>query len=194
MILSSELIWLHLPRTGGTTTVEVFRRAIEALPERESSDWWIDDDSLRDKHDNLDIRQVRRGSLPPARRIAMNFRPLEEWLYSNWKWAVAMGLNVDVNRYKSGEFFSLRLGRWCPADWWLDYFGPLDDYHFIRTTHLATDLAEVMADVGLSFQGSVPKLNGLTASEKESVSQFRTEHSRDLNPKWVNCEFKLWPS
>ena len=193
MILSPQLIWLHLPRTGGTTTVEAFRRAIADLPESESCKWWIDDDRLRDKHDNLDIRHVRLGAPPLAQKIAMNFRPLDEWLHSNWKWAVASGLNVDVNRYKNGEFFSLRVGKWLPADWWLDYFGVTDDFHLIRTTDLGVDLQGVMTKSGLTLQAPLPHLNGLGSSELEDAAPFRTECAQSLNPKWTHYQCKLWP-
>lgn len=196
MILSPRLIWLHLPRTGGTSTVQVFRDAVTNLPQAFQSEWSIDDDSLRAKHDNLAIRSMRLGLDPRATRMAMNFRPLDDWMLSNWKWARAQGLNVDRSRYQNGEFFSLRLGKWCRADWWLDYFDLTDSIQLIRLTHLEEDLSELMEWAGLKLpvEEVVPRLNGLSSSDGEQAQGFCSELAMERNPIWMKYQRKMWPS
>ena len=190
MVQTEAFVWLHLPRTGGTSTVAAMRQAKRALPRRERATWLVDDDKLRLKHDNLATRAVREGRMVEAERVAMNMRPLGDWLMSNHKWATHMGLHVPVERYREGEFFSFRLGRWCPADWWLGYFDVDKVTDFLRLDHLAEDLQAFLAEVhpqAATLQ--LPHLNDLGASRPAAPDVS----ARERNPLWSTLEARLWP-
>ena len=195
MIRFGNLVWLHLPRSGGTSTAAAFRALRNQLPEHEQGKWQIDDCQLGLKHDNLRIRELRIGKSIQPDVVTINIRPLSDWLYSNYKWAVAAGLQVPMERYQAGEFFSLRLGAWTPADWWLDYFGVTAETKFIRTTSLAADLDQILSPylpASVDLFSVVPHLNGLNGSSDFS-SGFATELAVTRNPRWASIESELFP-
>ena len=84
MVITPDFVWLHLPRTAGTSTTALMRDAQRKLPRAVRGTWSVDDDRLRDKHDNLRSREIRTGRTAWPDRVAMTFRPLEGWLLSNW--------------------------------------------------------------------------------------------------------------
>lgn len=196
MIRIGKFVWLHLPRTGGTSTAAAFRALRDQLPPQEKDHWQIDDCALRLKHDNLLMREMRVGQPIQPEVVAMNFRPLSDWLHSNYKWSIAAGLHVPMHRYQAGEFFSMRLGAWLPADWWLSYFGVNQDTHFIRTTAIAEDLGQTLAPhlpASLDFSSVVPHLNGLSPSSEFSLG-FSSDSATARNPHWTSIESRLFPS
>lgn len=190
MIQTDRFIWLHLPRTGGTTTRAAMHGVKKSLPRSLRSGWIIDDDGVRAKHDNLAIRAARLGAMPQAERIAMNFRPLGEWLTSNWKWTQANGLSLPIERYQDGEFFSLRVGAWCRADWWLSYFEIERVTDFIRLDHLDEDLRGFLTSIDPRI--SLPKVGQLNRLGP-SPSIQTSAAARAMNPKWSALEDRLWP-
>lgn len=135
MITHRNFLWFHLPRTGGTTTAAWLRAVNEAL----LLGALIDPDEQPKKHDNRLIRELRGTPGLSRRSVAMNMRSLPEWLFSNYKFARRKGLAVPLDRYLKGEYFSLRVGAWCPADWWLHYFGVEDITHFLWVDRLEAD-------------------------------------------------------
>lgn len=190
MVVTPEFVWLHLPRTAGTSTTELMRKAQWSLPRSRRSEWVVDDDGLRDKHDNLASREVRTGLAHLPDRVAMTFRPLEGWLLSNWKWATKHGLHVPKERYLEGEFFSMRTGQWCPADWWLEYFEVDRVTDWIRMDRLESDLNALLRQVEPSMPHiAMPHLNELGVTEP---AQLRPE-AYVMNPQWTALEARLWP-
>ena len=190
MVVTPEFVWLHLPRTAGTSTTELMRKAQRSLPRSRRADWVVDDDRLRDKHDNLASREIRTGTARWPARVAMTFRPLEGWLLSNWKWAAKHGLHVPKERYLEGEFFSMRTGRWCPADWWLEYFEVSHVTDWIRMDCLESDLNDLLQSVDPSLPRiALPHLNELGVTEP---AQLRPE-AYEANPQWTALEARLWP-
>ena len=191
MVVTPEFVWLHLPRTAGTSTTDLMRKAQRSLPRSRRVDWVVDDDRLRDKHDNLASRGIRTGSARWPARVAMTFRPLEGWLLSNWKWATKHGLHVPKERYLEGEFFSMRTGRWCPADWWLEYFEVNRVTDWIRMDCLESDLNDLLQSVDPSLPRiALPHLNELGVTEPMTL---RPE-AYEANPQWTALEARLWPN
>lgn len=191
MVVTPEFVWLHLPRTAGTSTTELMRKAQRSLPRSRRVDWVVDDDRLRDKHDNLASREIRTDSARWPARVAMTFRPLEGWLLSNWKWATKHGLHVPKERYLEGEFFSMRTGRWCPADWWLEYFEVNHVTDWIRMDCLESDLNDLLQSVDPSLPRiALPHLNELGVTEPMTL---RPE-AYEANPQWTALEARLWPN
>ena len=190
MVITPDFVWLHLPRTAGTSTTALMRQAKQCLPRSRQSEWIVDDDRLRDKHDNRLSREIRSGQVVWPARVAMTLRPLDGWLLSNWKWATRHGLQVSKERYLEGEFFSMRTGQYCPADWWLDYFEVDTVTDFIRMDCLERDLNDLIQSADSSIPHlTLPHLNELGVTEP---TLLRSE-AREANPKWTALETRLWP-
>lgn len=118
MIIAEHFLWLHLPKTGGTSVNRLFREL--ALPGVH-----VDDDATSMKHDSIALRESRGAWRAGDRRRFITARRLESWLLSDWQHKRChMNLpDLDFEPVRSGLFYSLRLGGvWVAADWWLHYF------------------------------------------------------------------------
>ena len=108
-----------------------------------------------------------------------------------WKWAAKHGLHVPKERYLEGEFFSMRTGRWCPADWWLEYFEVSHVTDLIRMDCLESDLNDLLQSVDPSLPRiALPHLNELGVTEPMTL---RPE-AYEVNPQWTALEARLWPN
>jgi len=134
MIRSANFIWLHLPKTGGTSTAGLFRSlnipGIQVDPDTEDS-----------KHQSI---ETRLGSLDTSQNELVTIitsRRLASWLLSDWHHkTITMGLNLPFTPTKSGLFYSLRLGgTWVAADYWLHYFKSASCDRVVRLEHLQDD-------------------------------------------------------
>lgn len=192
MIWHSKFVWLHLPRSAGTATAR-WMRQVQALTREGLS---VDPDGEREKHDNLAIRAMREGHPPAPRAVAMNFRSLAEWLQSNYRFARAKGLMVPEERYLGGEYFSLRTGGWCPADWWLGYFETERVTHFLRCDRLEQDWRAFIRSVaGLKVPESLtmPWANRVGTEVELSAAWKEGDWSaaRTRNPRWAELEARV---
>lgn len=200
MIWHNDFVWLHLPRAGGTATAnwvrEIFQRnnshAGSALA-RVS----VDDDLLRQKHDNLLTREIRFGEISGCRSVVMNFRRLDEWLLSNFKFAKAAGMNVSLERYLAGEYFSLRLGNWCLADWWLHYFEMERVSHYFRLDRLEEDWRQFLQDtVGLEIPAchNIVKMNQAPECAEcwPALHEGCWRVAYEKNPAWTKLEQQIF--
>ena len=116
MIISNRFIWLHLPKTGGTSTAKLFR-------ELNINEISIDPDHVDAKHESIDNR-LGDSELSNNRATIITTRRLTSWLLSDWHHKTKkMGLILPFEPVKSGLFYSLRLGgTWVSADYWIHYF------------------------------------------------------------------------
>lgn len=192
MILSENFIWLHLPRTGGSSTAAWMRQIQDPC----TVPLQIDPCDKRLKHDNLATRFQRLGLTKETEFILMNFRPLSDWLMSNYQWAQSAGLKVPIERYLEGEFFSLRMGRWCPADWWLDYFEMDQVTHLFWNETLENDWRAFLNEATGLLIPSDLKLGRKNASHETPERAWFSEHFREnvaveCNPKWSAIEKTL---
>ena len=137
MIIADAFLWLHLPKTGGTTMTRLFR-------ERTLPGIAVDGDDTPAKHDSVGLRESRDPSWHPGeRRRFITSRRLETWLLSDWHHKRRhMGLpQLPLAPVRSGLFYSLRLGGvWVAADWWLRYFELDEQVTALRLEHLSEDL------------------------------------------------------
>lgn len=193
MITHPAFRWLHLPRTGGTSTA-LWMRSLEGYT---SGKLQIDSCQQVEKHDNLAIRSYREGiEIKPA-CIAVNFRPLIDWLLSNYHWAHAAGLKVPLERYLEGEFFSLRMGAWVAADWWIDYFKIDSGTHFLRCNLLEEDwrfFLEEVAGITVPQILKMPYANSSGGDLSESIytCDDRLKSAFERNPKWIAIQKRLF--
>ena len=78
MIWNEEFVWLHMPKTAGTTMSKFFMNIDDPSLN-------IDDDSSDIKHDSVFDRELRNPTWSVGtRKVCMNFRRLEDWLVSDW--------------------------------------------------------------------------------------------------------------
>ena len=117
MIITPHLAWVHLPKTAGTTTDQLF--VASGLPLL-----WHDSQSSPVKH-LPPAEHPQASALPLAgRQRVANFRRLPTWLLSNLQHKTGlMELEVDPEPMRCGLFWRARQQQWLPADWWLERFG-----------------------------------------------------------------------
>jgi hypothetical protein len=192
LILHKNFVWLHLPRTGGTATTSWLKQVDLALQLKLN----ITPQGLPAKHDNVNIRSLRLDESFDSKIITMNFRSLPEWLMSNYHFALSTGLKVPFERYMEGEFFSLRVGQWCLADWWLEYFEVGKISHFMNVQHLEEDWRKFLKEacgviVPKEIQMKIENENSKTLSIFNSVMNFNWDIAYAQNPIWKSIENSL---
>lgn len=192
MIIHKNFIWLHLPRTGGTATTSWLKQIDLAL----QLNLIITPHELPAKHDNLNIRNLRLDEIFDSRIMAMNFRSLPDWLISNYHFALRAGLKVPFERYMEGEFFSLRVGRWCLADWWLEYFEVGKISHFMNIQHLEEDWREFLKEAfGIvapeEIRMKIENRNLQVPSISNSLINVNWDMAYAKNPIWKSIEKNL---
>lgn len=189
MINSIWFNWCHLPRTGGTATASWVRKVATLL------DVPIDVDNCETpaKHDNLMTRMIRKPDFEAGQVSAMNFKRLRPWLQSSYRFAKAIGLDVPQERYLDGEFFSLRTGSWCAADWWLEYFDtnsidfflPVDDLEAAWRTFVHDRVGRfVPEEVRFGRENEV----GCDVALSPAWQELEMAAARQRNPRWVAIE------
>ena len=133
MLISNRFIWLHLPKTGGTSTAKLFRELnIPGIT--------VDPDDIDAKHESIENR-LRDFKLAQTQETIITTRRLSSWLLSDWHHKTKkMGLEIPFGPVKSGLFYSLRLGgTWVSADYWIHYFKATKCTHAVRLEHLEED-------------------------------------------------------
>ncbi len=187
MIVSDSFVWLHLPKTGGTSTAALFSSL--DLP-----NIVVDDRSTDAKHDSIDERFDSHGLSLGAKKIFLTIRRLPYWLVSDWRHKRdIMGLDLPFDPVRSGLFYSLRLGGvWVAADYWLRYFNIEACTDVIRLEYLNEDANKYIYPLlpkntsPLSF----PRINRGSDSIGP-VRFFRRNELRTMynnNPVWKHWE------
>jgi hypothetical protein len=185
MIIADAFLWLHLPKTGGTSMNRLFQ-------ERQLSGVAVDDDSTSLKHDSVALRESRGTWRAHSRQRFITSRRLEDWLISDWEHKRRhMHLpDLDFEPVRSGLFYSLRLGgTWVAADWWLQYFELDEQVTALRLEALHDDLNRLLLpllpDGTTPFQ-SPPRENArpTQAAEHCAFSPAELHRVAAVNPRW----------
>lgn len=185
MIIADTFLWLHLPKTGGTSMNRLFQ-------ERQLSGVEVDDDSTSLKHDSVALRESRGPWRANARQRFITSRRLEDWLISDWEHKRRhMQLpNLDFEPVRSGLFYSLRLGgTWVAADWWLQYFELDQRVTALRLEALHDDLNRLLLPLlpeGTTPFQAPPRENARStkAAEHPGFSAAERHRIAAVNPKW----------
>ena len=193
MIIADTFVWLHLPKTGGTSMNRLFR-------ERELPGVQIDPDDTAQKHDSVNLRESRGSWRAGTRRRFITSRRLEHWLISDWQHKRRhMNLpDLDFEPVRSGLFYSLRLGgTWVAADWWLQYFEVDEGVTALRLEQLCTDLNRhllpLLPDGTATFRDT-PRENANPASADATPEFTAADRARinAANPRWNAWEAKVY--
>ena len=187
LIVGDCFLWMHLPKTGGTSMNRLFReRALPGVA--------VDRDDTAEKHDSVALRESRGRWRAADRRRYITTRRLESWLISDWQHKRRrMNLPaLDFEPVRSGLFYSLRLGgTWVAADWWLQYFEVTEQVTALRLEHLAADLNThllPLLPVGTEAFHTLPRANakpGTSGAESEHrFSDADLARIAATNPRW----------
>lgn len=192
MIEGPNFVWLHLPKTAGTSTAKLFR-------ELNLSGVSVDPDHVDEKHESIKNRLGSINSNPEKASI-ITIRRLTSWLLSDWHHKTKkMGLKIPFEPAKSGLFYSLRLGgTWVSADYWIHYFNARSCTHTIRIEHIQEDSNRYVLPL-------LPKGTKLLKFPQQNTNQYshRIEDffsSSDLrriyknNPAWSAWEKEIYGS
>ena len=193
MIIADAFLWLHLPKTGGTSMNRLFQ-------DRQLSGIEIDDDSTSLKHDSVALRESRGEWRAYGRQRFITSRRLEDWLISDWAHKRRhMNLpELDFEPVRSGLFYSLRLGgTWVAADWWLQYFELDEQVTALRLEALHDDLNRLLLPLlpeGTTPFEAPPRENTRPAQANEMPSFSSAERQRiaAVNPRWDAWQKKVY--
>lgn len=194
MIITKHLSWVHLPKTAGTTTDQLFLASnVPVL--------WRDSQDSPNKHLPLSLHSELAVFKSNSRQKVSNFRRLPCWLLSNHQHKLQrMGLNLPLKYMRKGLFWRERELEWLPADWWLDRFEIEDNWEFIRVEFLKSDFIDCL--FRYEHIGFVPRLK-IRAQRSRNCNDYL--HKLDAwfspsdllslysaNPKWSFIERKLY--
>jgi hypothetical protein len=190
MIIHEDFQWLHLPRTGGTATASWMRAAKDLCDLPLAVDCCLNSS----KHDNLAVRFYRTGYRCDGKVTAMNFRSLPDWLASSYSWTRMSGFSLPLARYLCGEYFSFRTGRWCPADWWLEYFDVERVSHLLSLDNLESNWRKFLKDIAsveVPLDIKIERLNaGSDATNIKCLFEQNASQIYARNPIWEATEKK----
>jgi hypothetical protein len=193
MIQSSAFIWLHLPKTGGTSMNQLFRDL--AL-----SDLEVDDDTTPAKHDSIALRESRGSWRAGNRPRFITARRLSDWLISDWQHKRRhMNLSdLPFEPVRSGLFYSLRLGgTWVAADWWLQYFEVDECTQALRLEHLAADLNSKLLPLLPAGTAALPapqRHNADPERQQRDIHFSAEDHQRmqAVNQRWWRWQQQVY--
>lgn len=196
MIVTTKLVWYHLPKTAGTTTDHLFKASGIPL-------FWQDSQSSYLKHlppiehPSLDLIPIR-GKQP-----VVNFRRLPLWLVSNYQHKLQrMGLQLSPDSLKEGLFWRDREQQWLPADWWIQRFGIDTSWSFLRVESLKPDFLSCLA----TYEPiSLPKKFKVRIVSSRNKNYYNRDLSKwfdtrdlsriyDANPLWTKLEKQVYGS
>ena len=192
MIITNKFVWLHLPKTGGTSTAKIFR-------ELDIPGVSVDPDHVDAKHESIESRLDGVKSCQEKVSI-ITTRRLSSWLLSDWHHKTKkMGLKLPFSPVKSGLFYSLRLGgTWVAADYWIHYFHATSCTHTVRLEHLEEDSNRYV--LPLLPKGTIPlqfprqNTNQYSHKIEDFFSKRDLKRIYKNNPAWTEWEEKLYGS
>ena len=192
LIVSRLFIWLHLPKTAGTSTAKLFR-------ELDIPGIKVDADHIDAKHESIEHR-LQEVQTTTGKQTVITTRRLASWLLSDWHHKTKkMGLILPFDPVKSGLFYSLRLGgTWVSADYWVHYFKAQSCSHVVRLENLEDDSNRYILPLlpqgtrALRFPRS--NINDYSHKIEDFFSKADLKRIYQNNPAWAAWENDVYGS
>lgn len=194
MIIGDDFLWLHLPKTGGTSMTRLFR-------EMQLPGVSVDADDTAAKHDSVALRESRGNWRAGQRRRFITARRLESWLVSDWHHKRRhMGqADLPFEPVRCGLYYSLRAGGvWMAADWWLRYFEIDEAVTALRLEHLGEDLQRLLLPLLPAAAGARASLRLPCDNARPARADGPRLEAADLarieavNPLWSRWQRRLY--
>ena len=193
VIIGDTFLWLHLPKTGGTSMNRLFR-------ERALTGVTVDPNEPPQKHDSVALRESRGNWQAGDRRHFITARRLVHWLISDWlhKRRQMSLPTLDFEPVRSGLYYLLRLGgTWVASDWWLQYFEVDERVNALRLAHLQDDLNQHLLRLlpqGISPFPTPPRDNRKPSAMASDEPRFTDSDRRRIaavNPRWSQWQQRV---
>jgi hypothetical protein len=195
MIISNEIIWLHLPKTGGTTLNKIFRE-IEGI--HVDSDNQKNEYGIRIKHDSVKRREDTSSWKYSGQKKFITCRRLPDWLLSQFFFKIDyLNMNSDFDLCKKGlvEYSLRHNGAIKPSDWWVDYFD-LNDVTSLRIDNLEEDINNKLVPYMSQLNSIEIDIRINSSSRIKNILDYFTADDIKLiyknNPMWESWERKTY--
>ena len=209
MVIGPDFVWAHMPKTGGTSVVEMFGLVDNSL----------DIDAAHDNvltHDTFAVKEARTGIDLSGKQRLLNIRRLPAWIisFANYTRDMSPVPKKDLLCGKVHCVFPLdditivdlseamkHHKQYFADDLLKQYIcGRVD--HWLRTEHLAKDFISCVSEFISIAPEQRRQLNKLRLNvqtyDRNIRSWFRTKRSLkrlyDLNPVWAELERELYGS
>lgn len=190
MVIGERFAWAHLPKTGGSATLELFKLFPELIE-------FGDFDASNAKHTAFSDR----ADQVTGKALAMNIRRLPFWVLSRAQHVARWGIHPEYEpipmatpqELSESDFPDTRLAVYTQD-------GRFKISHWIRMEHLAGDFLDFVArfaDVSDERRETVTALPMVNAHEydHELGSWFTPEQVElmyERNPAWARLERELY--
>lgn len=195
MIIGPDFVWLHFPKTGGTSTEAFLRETFAGQkgvyldahdPKRIVWHQSINQRLADDPHFSID-----------SRRIISGFRRLPSWVVSRVIFEANRPPHHVATRsmIEMGEVFENNGARNTADNYLQEYQYPTVDM-WVRCEHIAEDLALAFS---LPLESVKRKLQSKNKTSKVSTISFwftndQLEMLYSCNPRWAKLERELYGS
>jgi hypothetical protein len=190
MVIGERFAWVHLPKTGGSATLELFRTFPEVIV-------FADFDDSNAKHTRFEEREAEIA----GKQLAMNIRRLPFWVLSRAQHVARWGVHPDykpipmasAQELSESAFPDNRLGLFTDG-------GRFEIDRWLRMEHLVDDfLAFISAhtDVNEERQAAVRRLPMVNAHDYDhELRKWFTPDQIDRmyasKPRWAELEQRLY--
>jgi len=189
MVYGKDFIWLHLGKTGGTTTNYLFSQCLELVE-------YYDLDTDPKKHENIAFHSRRFPDIDfTQKKIILGFRKIETWIVShNNHFSHFIDESRIAELSQSGRVYSGPAGESKSPDQWLESYlqKPID--HFIRAEHLSEDFLTVMRNYGLIDDHKIKNCKRNRGDYKKSFSYTKKQLQKiyEDNPLWMGIQNRIY--
>lgn len=195
MIIGSDFVWLHFPKTAGSSLDAALRELIGGRPGVVFDDL---DDQSGVWHHTVSQRMTADADFDPSgKRVFCGIRRLPAWVMSRVQFeAERSGKVATREMIERGEFFEPDGAAW-PADVYMQMYAP-DVTDWIRTESLADDVAAAFSiDLAVVKEVIATHRKRETRYVKDTSFWFtadQIERLYDANPIWAKVEREVYGS
>ena len=199
MVISDDFIWLHFPKTAGTSTEKVLRKLFGKVKTVHFDK--IDHHHIIWHHTIAKRRAHDPDFSPSGKKLICGFRRLPHWLLSRIYFEYSRNPQRIVTRdmLLRGQFFEAK-GDLNNADVYARRYSP-DVTHWIRTEHLVDDFYAVFGPLSGVKQPRIEKYfaKGKNRTKVNYIKDIQFYFSAAelaqlyaCNPLWARIEQEIY--